>query len=218
MSGSILGMALVRFLKPQTVGAIPADGLVAWYTMEKVSGSYLLDETGNYNGVIYGATDIGGALYFDGSTDRVDNDCPAKIQEFAWFLDIEIDNLSPSSVVCATVGGYGAVILRSTDSGDGLRFQVYNAPYTTLIMTASIGVRYRIVCQHNGSSTELWVNGVLVDSATNAGSILYQGGEIGRRLGAEWGLNSGRYFYGRIFEFIEYERLLTPNEIDEHFS
>lgn len=36
-------------------GGVPTDGLVAWYTMDNISGSTLVDEMGNYDGTIYGS-------------------------------------------------------------------------------------------------------------------------------------------------------------------
>ena len=58
-------------------GGIPTDGLIAWYTMDNRSGSTLIDEMGNYNGTISGATQtagiIGQALSFGGDGDRVTN-------------------------------------------------------------------------------------------------------------------------------------------------
>lgn len=54
---------------------IPTDGLVAWYTMDNISGSTLVDEMGNYDATIDGATQVvgvdGQALSFDGSNDKV---------------------------------------------------------------------------------------------------------------------------------------------------
>lgn len=55
-------------------GDIPTD-YIAFYTMDNISGSTLVDETGNYDGTIYGATTttgvIGDALSFDGVNDYV---------------------------------------------------------------------------------------------------------------------------------------------------
>lgn len=51
--------------------AIPANGLIAHYTMDNISGTTLIDETGNYNGTITGADTVpgfaGNALQIDGS-------------------------------------------------------------------------------------------------------------------------------------------------------
>lgn len=57
-------------------GEIPTDGLVAWYTMDNISGSTLVDEMGNYNGTINGSPTqvsglIGQALSFDSTGDYV---------------------------------------------------------------------------------------------------------------------------------------------------
>jgi len=54
---------------------IPTDGLVAWYSMDNVSGTTLFDQLGGYDGTISGATQvpgvIGDALQFDGVDDMV---------------------------------------------------------------------------------------------------------------------------------------------------
>lgn len=56
-------------------GGIPTD-YIAYYTMDNISGSTLIDETGGYDGTIYGATTtagvVGNALNFDGVNDYVE--------------------------------------------------------------------------------------------------------------------------------------------------
>lgn len=43
-------------------GGIPLNGLIAWYTMDNITGSTLIDEMGNYNGTIYGAAPVAGVV------------------------------------------------------------------------------------------------------------------------------------------------------------
>lgn len=72
-------MLLANRLKKATLaaggGEMPTEGLVAHYTMESISGSTLLDETGSHDGTIFGATQVAGlggqALDFDGTNDYV---------------------------------------------------------------------------------------------------------------------------------------------------
>lgn len=40
--------------------SIPTDGLIAWFTMDNISGSTLYDEQGTYDGAITGATSVSG--------------------------------------------------------------------------------------------------------------------------------------------------------------
>lgn len=53
--------------------SIPTNGLVTHLTMNNVSGTTIIDETGNYNGTITGATQVDGivdkCMYYDGSND-----------------------------------------------------------------------------------------------------------------------------------------------------
>ena len=196
---------------------IPTDGLVAWYTMDNISGSTLVDEMGNYNGTIYGATPGSGFLDFDGTNDRVENSYPSKVQEFSWVVDINADVLGDLDTIINTVDGYSAVYLRFA-SGGLIQFGVYNGAYTRLDAPVSASTRYRVVSQHDGSDTQIWINGSLIDSALGVGAIVYQGPEAGRRIGAGNALITDRHYNGKIFEFLEYNRLLTSSEIAEHFS
>src|SRR5690554_7200851 len=95
-------------------GGIPENGLLAHYTMENISGGTLIDETGNYDGTIYGATIGAGYLDFDGS-DRVDiPTLPARPQNFSFFVDVTPDSIRTApheSSVVHMMGGYGAVSL-----------------------------------------------------------------------------------------------------------
>ena len=70
--------------------------LVAFYTMDSISGSALIDETGNYDGTIYGATQttgvIGDALSFNGTSDYVKGDIPT-LSQFEISFWVSIDSL-----------------------------------------------------------------------------------------------------------------------------
>lgn len=63
-------------LRFKSNSGIPTDGLIAWYTMDNISGTTLIDQMGNYNGTITGAVQTAGkfgqALLFNGSSDFVD--------------------------------------------------------------------------------------------------------------------------------------------------
>jgi len=73
MSDVKVGMALARFCQPALEPGIPVEGLVAHYTMDDVSGSSLLDVSGNGNhGDINSGTFVpglmGNAISFPGGS------------------------------------------------------------------------------------------------------------------------------------------------------
>lgn len=202
------------------VGPIPTSGLLAHYTMDNISGSTLIDESVNGNdGTIYSATAGAGYLDFDGSNDRVDVlGFNVKRQSLAHFADITPNIIGENDSVIDSIDGYGATIFRF-NSGS-IYFYLWNgSAYRTLTHPVTAGNRYKIVAQHDSvTGSELWVNGTLVASDYTPLTIAYQGPEAGRRLGANYALTSGRFYDGKFWEYAEYNRLLTPAEIMEHFA
>ncbi|WP_206834489.1 LamG-like jellyroll fold domain-containing protein [Marinobacterium iners] len=187
--------------------------------MENVSGSTLIDETGNHDGTIYGATTGVGYLGFDGS-DRVDiATLIANPQSFSFFVDVTPDLIRTApyeSGVVHMIDGYGAVTLIFQNGT--IKFYLYDGSFTILTAPATAGIRYKIIAQFSGGVGELYVNGGLVDSAGGIGSILYRGDESGRRLGSNYNNLSNYRLDGKIWEYAEYNRLLTSAEISEHFA
>lgn len=201
-------------------GGIPQSGLLIHYTMDNISGSTLIDESVNGNdGNIVGPTIETGYLDFDGTNDRVDvTGFDVKRQSLAYFADITPDVIGENDSVVDDINGFGAAFFRF-QSGS-IYFYIWNgSTYRTLIHPVTAGNRYKIVAQHDSvDGSELWVNGVLVDSDLTPWTVVYAGSESGRRLGATYALQTGRFYDGKFWEFAEYNRLLTSTEISEHFS
>ncbi|WP_206840885.1 LamG-like jellyroll fold domain-containing protein [Marinobacterium iners] len=187
--------------------------------MDNISGGTLIDETGSNDGTIYGATDGPGYLDFDGS-DRVDvPTLPAQPQSFSFFVDVTPDSIRTApyeSGVVHMISGYGAVTL--IFQSNTIKFYLYDGAFTILQAPAIASAQYKIVAQYTGGVGELYVNGSLADSASGIGIIDYKGDEAGRRLGSNYNNHYNFRFDGKFWEYAEYNRLLTPAEISEHFS
>lgn len=70
--GRPIGRSLGRSIRQTTGAGVPTSGLISHWTMDNVSGSTLIDEQGNFNGTIVGATQVNDYLEFDGAGDYVD--------------------------------------------------------------------------------------------------------------------------------------------------
>ena len=108
---------------------IPTDGLIAHYTMDNVIGSTLIDETGNYDGTITGATQTGEYLSFDGVNDKVVMSGTVTPFGALTGLSVSFDWYWPSS---ASFDTFGSIIgnLKTSDSSndyDGFAIQTLTA-------------------------------------------------------------------------------------------
>ena len=154
-------------------GGIPTDGLFVWYTMDNISGNTLVDEMGNYNGTIDGATSVlseaGPALSFDGVNDSVfvgDTGTPAKcIAGIVKMLNIP-GSTTDRSIICGYQDG--------VDPRYNLLVSAYNYDKFITYFTRQNGPRYQGIYRgvpegyftfflifDNGESA-LYINNVLV--------------------------------------------------------
>jgi hypothetical protein len=179
-----------------TIGATLPDGavdpilapdnpdLVVFYTMDRISGATLVDESPNANnGTITGATavagQIGNALRFDGVNDKVD-----------W--GITGSTLTSGAIsyrVRRTVATEGNIITRATlvDNQDFLSLQLFSDGTVRIVAavtgettddirstnTVTLDDYAHIVIQSNGSRYEIYLNGAKetldVQSGVNRG-------------------------------------------------
>jgi hypothetical protein len=162
---------------------IPTAGLVLNWTMSNISGSTLIDETGDFDGTIYGSTVIGDALQFDGVDDYVTVD-PFDEDVYAmsiWvYFDSSITSASSREVIASFDDGSndfqanistGSGTVYATNEtltiGDG---NSGNYGRTYIRDTLSAGWNHVLV-NWNGSSYDVYVN--------NSKKTTYAGSNIG---------------------------------------
>jgi len=202
-------------------GPPPPVGLVAGYTFDAGSGSTLADASGNgNNGTISGATWVpgkyGGALSFNGSSDRVSVPASASL------------NLTSAMTLAAWIeptasqSGWRTIVQRETDSyalnasnsngplrpsGAGTfggAFQWVSGPSAN-----PVNAWTHVAVTYDGTTLRLYVNGTQVASTAAAGTIESSTNPL-------WiGGNSpyGEYFQGLIDEARVYNRVLSATEV-----
>ncbi|WP_224245751.1 LamG domain-containing protein [Hyalangium gracile] len=164
-----------------TQGALGLPGPVAHWAMEDASGSSMLDSSGNgatgtrYNG--YGRTlqgRINSAFTFDGVDDRVEvPDRPAfhftsAMTVSAWVKPSRITGLQ------SLVGKWyspDAYILLIQDGQYRFTVQLSNGQLPSVSAPATVNQWAHVAGVFNGSSIQLYVNGVLAASAPAQGTI-----------------------------------------------
>jgi hypothetical protein len=202
---------------------IPLD-FVAHYTMDNISGSTMVDETGNYNGTITGAVQAPGhvlrALSFDGTTGN-----KASISNLfsGWATDFTI-----SLWVDATlrVNTYDAAFMHDPLVGGGNRFRLYDftgggsdwfnfAVGSTTISATKPAAGFRnIIISYDRTTGEMTydIDDVSQGTATAAANITFDAGET--LIGCvPAGYTGGAVsILGAIDQIRVYDRILTPAE------
>jgi len=193
-------------------GGIPTAGLIAHYTMDSISGSTLTDDVGNYDGTIYGATQvpgkIGNALSFDGN-DYVSTSGfsgPVNAISFWVYSDSPRTSASSAEIVLdfddtdddqAQIT-LGASTSHATDEtlllGDGSGGAGFGRTYIKDTIPAGWS---HIVINWNGSQYDIFVNGS--QKTTYAGS---DSGHCGRFYGNIDKLTLGRWGSGTYNRFL----------------
>lgn len=211
---------LANVLLKSYQATMPLSGLLLWYDMKTYSGSNVVNGAGSgNNGQLINASTGVGYVDFNGSSTRIDvPGFDVKRQKCTYFVDITPTLVADFASIVDDIDGYGACFFRFL-SGQ-IYFYIWNgSSYRTLTAPVSAGIRYKIVAQHDDAvGSQLWVNGVLVQNVPTPGPIVYRGPESGRRLGAQYELAPGRFYNGRLWEYAEYNRFLTPSEIAARFS
>ncbi|UTW12928.1 LamG domain-containing protein [Marinobacterium rhizophilum] len=201
--------------------------LVAYYTMSNIVGSTLVDETGNYPGVIVGATQVadgtGHALDFNGS---------------AGYVKVPIAAGSPLDAPAAmaveiefTLRDTADECLFSRYAASNLDTQMYIAPGNGFVWrkantAASVAAaipglsKTHAVGQYNGAVWEIFVEGQKV---AEAGSTLKMASNaepllIGTDADATNAGSLGNWLNGKINKIRFFKRTLTPAEIVELYE
>jgi hypothetical protein len=187
------------------------------------SGTTWTDVSGNgitgtlVNGVGYTIAD-GGSLVLDGVDDTV---------HFTY--DLRSTWTYECWVMHTTVSGFGFLGQGPTDTNSGLhlvfynatslRFGMFNNDTDALSLTTSTGVWYQYVFTYNHSSPytkQIYRNGVQL-TGTNVNTPAQYIGTGTVRIGATYS-SGGNYANGRFSIARLYNRVLTPEEIQQNFN
>lgn len=199
---------------------LPLGGLLIWYDFKNYSGSNVINgAAGGVNGQIINGSPASGFVDFNGTSTRIDvPGFEVRRQKCTYFVDITPTVIGDNDSIVDDIDGYGACFFRFL-SGK-IIFYIWNgSSYRLLEAAVTAGVRYKVIAQHDDAvGSQLWLNGVLVQNVATPMPIVYKGPEAGRRLGAQYALDPSRFYNGRMWEYAEYNRFLTPAEIAARFS
>jgi hypothetical protein len=196
---------------------------VAAFGFEETGGTTVYDASGNGNhGTLSGARRVtdkpfGRALRFDGVDDWV------TIQD-SNSLDLTSGMTLQAWVYPTSTMTNWRTVLMKEQTGNGTYFMYANSASNRpegivyvdgaeRILTGSVTVQPKrwthLAATYNGSTQQLYVNGVLVGSRPQAGNMIVSGGRLRIGGNAVW----GEYFAGFIDEVRVYNRALSQAEI-----
>jgi len=198
-----------------------------YYSLDNssLSGSNPLDLSGNNNdGTTVGATTgitgiLNEAFDFDGTNDKLDfGYTPATVSALTFSTWINSDVTQNKNFFWAWDGGdnrIGASI--RNDGTNFLRFFIKDGSSQSTAeysFTPSNGVWYHLVGTYDGTSTKLYVDGVLRDTKTDAS------GDIVNLVWDGLGYYSAgsSYFNGQFDEVAVYDRALSLTEVEELYN
>jgi PKD repeat protein len=204
-------------------GTGSSSGLVASYSFEETSGSQVIDASGNANnGTISGATRtsagrFGRALKFNGKSDWVTVDHSASLNLTkgmtleAWVYPTASTS-TPATLLMKEASGTASYRIYSNISGAGPTSAVNIGGAGKILSSGSklpVNAWSHVAATYDGATHKLYVDGKLVKSAPQTGSIDTSTGKL--RIGGNsiWGY----YFAGYIDEVRIYNRALSAAEI-----
>jgi trimeric autotransporter adhesin len=190
--------------------SLPTDGLILHYTFENVSGSTVVDETGNYDGTMTAHTIVSGhsgdgvKLTVSGSG-NISFPTGFSIRNAAFSCWFKIDSKNHQFPLYGSLNNQHRISYYTV----GNFFDAGNAsPALGLsnLFNANIGEWYHVVMNITDTSTDIYINGSSVmtgpDSVIVNGTITTIGGQ-----------NSGANDAGSLDKVRIYNRVLTPEEI-----
>jgi sulfur relay (sulfurtransferase) complex TusBCD TusD component (DsrE family) len=203
----------------------PVGGLVAAYGFDEGAGATVSDASGSGNtGSINAATWIttgrfGNALAFNGSSSAV-------VVNDSASLDLTTGMTLEAWVYPTGLANWHDIIYKGDDlyyleastpltAGPSVGFGDSGAlPMLSAPTALSVGTWSHVAATYNGATLRLFVNGVLVASRAQTGSIAISG--LPLTIGAD--TIHGSYYYGVIDEVRIYNRALTTAEIQSDMN
>jgi PKD repeat protein len=204
---------------PSTVAIIvgnPGNGLVAAYGFEDGGGSTLSDTSGNgNNGTVNGASwangKYGGALSFNGSSmvtvgDAASLDLSSGMTLEAWVYPTSLSTTWSDIIYKATDTYF---LMGSTPQGQAPDLGGTFAGTNVYGNPLPLNTWSHIAGTYDGTTMRFYVNGVLVSSQPQSGSIPASTGPLS--IGGD--SISGQYWTGLIDEVRVYNRALSSSEV-----
>jgi len=203
---------------------IVTDGLVLYLdaanSRSYVSGSTVwndLSRSGVNGTLINGPTfnsANGGSIVFDGVNDYTVIPYNIGGSNVDYTINISFTINSFTGTDMRLFGSYSGL---STQLASGFATQTFRlwlqSQWNNTNLVCEIGINYLLGVVHTGTTTLLYVNGVLNSTILDKTSFFNNMG-IGNRF-----LNSfGTYFNGNVYFFQVYNRSLTPQEILQNFN
>ena len=199
--------------------------LTAAYTMDNISGSTLVDETGNYNGTITGASQVGGhlgqALLFNDPTHKVTITPPALSGAYSWSVWFNSeDNTATNHEHIFTYSNddyVGVIALKKSIGTSDINIQHRDSSGSASQVTVAApsgGEWVHFAGVWNGASLVFYINGVSVGTA--AVSTIHSGANPTLVLGNR--STSDFHADGSIDQFRLFDKALTQSEITELYN
>lgn len=209
---------------PPSIASFSHPDLIAAYTMDNISGSTLIDETGSgKDATLVGnpssvAGVINNALSFDGVDDYIDS--PAQLIPSTGSFSINF------WVSLADIVGTKSLVAQWRDSITSTRFRLatsnaalairYGSNTTTTGEVFSASVSQMITFSSDGSTGQVYVDGSPVGSPITTTATLEAVGTLiggNSTSGSVYNANVGTFHKGLIDQFRVFNRALTSSEI-----
>ena len=201
-------------------------GLVGWWTMDRITGTTVVDSSGSGNngaevgGPVQVAGKIGQALSFNGTSQYVNVSAGANLQNTVWTYSVWIkgDHAPNTSVISQPLAD-GALYSNlqldwdHTNSAfeQSCAFSNGGSWYSVKIQRAlQANTWYNIACSYDGSTLKVYLNGVLNNSFSVSATPNTASGPL--TVGAN-PTGGGSYFPGSIDDVRIYNRALTAAEV-----
>ncbi len=206
------------------VSILSADhpNLVAMYTMDNISGSTLVDETGSFDGTISGATAttgyIGSALSFDGTTSDEVNLGSIGLVDGAISLWVNLTSVPSGSTQFPIIANWSTGQLSYIlDSFDGNFRWVVQSGGTSYVRTspATASSWVHIVAYSIDGASGLIINNGTPVTGTSISDLAFTGNDVylGRKLD-----DATPRLNGLLDQIRFYDRQLTASEITELYN
>ncbi len=217
----LISFVLVLALGLTSVADAAPPGLIGWWKLDEMAGTFVFDSSGLENhGRLGGdpqwvAGYFGGALDLDGTDDHVEIDSVAN--------DITDNNFSVSAWIKTTqVGDDDVIIASNASSGTGHDF-ILGVANGFLFVEANNANTYPPVINDNqwhhiayvrdGTTAYAYTDGVLVGTETPSGS---PSTDTRWSIGQEWDDNTPSDEYDGIVDEVQfYNRPLTAEEVEQ---
>jgi hypothetical protein len=189
-------------------------GLIAWYPGEDdaadIQGPTFENGT-LQNGTTFSSGRVDRAFSLDGADDYVDLGNWFNLQTFSieMWVNANASQVAHANIVDNNHSGFQSWVVQYNNTGGQFYFGALDGR-GAIYFDLTPGLWQHLVITRDVNQTRIYLNGVLLETRTGGGNIVYTGSQF-LRLGA-WG-GGGRHFNGLIDEASFYDRALTKSEV-----